>query len=213
MIKREFWETARSRWIVGTATKPEAIKTGSGGKIDPTLLIDPFEAIRNQYGQEAIQPEPPKRPKLDADAFDENMGKHAIPGYLAAAELLMACMLPVEMNEQYEELTRRLPVLQEAIEKFKGVYDPDMEIFYEYYIPEALNLTADYLAYLDAGVGEQVIRDTETEVLDAVKKLILAVNDKIDEIYKFASIEIKAKAKALESLMSQDGYVDPEHKF
>ena len=39
------------------------------------------------------------------------------------------------------------------------------------------------------------------------------VNEKIDEIYKFASIEIKAKAKALESLMSQDGYVDPNYKF
>ena len=39
------------------------------------------------------------------------------------------------------------------------------------------------------------------------------MNDKIDEIYKFASIEIKAKAKALESMMSQDGYVDPKFKI
>ena len=51
------------------------------------------------------------------------------------------------------------------------------------------------------------------EIVDAVKKLIIAVNDKIDEIYKFASIEIKAKAKALESLMSSEGYVDSGFKI
>jgi hypothetical protein len=66
---------------------------------------------------------------------------------------------------------------------------------------------------MDVGIGEKILSETEREVLDAASKLLFAVNDKIDEIYKFASIEIKAKAKALESLMSQDGYVDLNFKI
>ena len=41
----------------------------------------------------------------------------------------------------------------------------------------------------------------------------MAYNDKVDEIYRFASMEIKAKAKALESIMSQDGHVDSKYKI
>ena len=74
-------------------------------------------------------------------------------------------------------------------------------------------MTSTYLEYLDAGIGDDIVKETEVEIVDAVKKLIIAVNDKIDEIYKFASIEIKAKAKALESLMSSEGYVDSGFKI
>ena len=49
--------------------------------------------------------------------------------------------------------------------------------------------------------------------MEALDKLIIGVNEKVDEIYKFASIEIKAKAKALDSVMGQNGYVSPEFKF
>jgi hypothetical protein len=106
-----------------------------------------------------------------------------------------------------------MPVLQDAIVKFESVYQSDMTQFYGYYIPEALQLTATYLEYLNVGIRDQIIQEAEKEVLDAASKLLFAVNDKIDEIYKFASIEIKAKAKALESLMSQDGYVDSNFKI
>ena len=88
-----------------------------------------------------------------------------------------------------------------------------MYSFYEYYIPEALQLTSVYIEYLDVGIGEKILQETENEVLVATEKLVIAVNDKIDEIYRFASMEIKAKAKALESVMSQDGYVDSSFKI
>ena len=51
------------------------------------------------------------------------------------------------------------------------------------------------------------------EVLDAVEQLLAGVNDKIEEIRKFAAIELQAKAKALESMLSQDGYIAPEFKI
>ena len=117
------------------------------------------------------------------------------------------------MDNLYKELIIRIPTLQESLDKFEEIYQPDMYQFYEYYIPEALQLTATYIEYLDVGIGEKILQETEREVLDAANKLLIAVNDKIDEIYRFASMEIKAKAKALESLMSQDGYVDPSFKI
>ena len=117
------------------------------------------------------------------------------------------------MDNLYKELIIRMPTLQQSLDKFEEVYQPDMYQFYEYYIPEALQLTATYIEYLDVGIGERILQETERDVLDAANKLLIAVNDKIDEIYKFASMEVKAKAKALESLMSQDGYVDPSFKI
>lgn len=155
----------------------------------------------------------PPRPKLNVGAFEKAMEKQTISGFISAGKMLCRCELPEEMNALYEELIQRMTVLGDAITKFDSVYQPVMDQFYEYYIPEALQLTATYLEYLDAGIGEDIVKSAKNEVLDAVKKLILAVNEKTDEIYKYATIEIKAKAKALEALMSQSGFVDPEYKF
>ena len=66
---------------------------------------------------------------------------------------------------------------------------------------------------MDVGIGEKILKETEIEVLDATSKLLTGINDKVDEIYRFASMEIKAKAKALESIMSQDGHVDSKYKI
>ena len=43
--------------------------------------------------------------------------------------------------------------------------------------------------------------------------LLVALRDKKNEIYKFGSMELKARSKALESIMSQDGHVSPEYKI
>lgn len=88
-----------------------------------------------------------------------------------------------------------------------------MSQFQEYYIPEALQLTVSYLEYIDMDIDQNTITKTETEVLDAIEQLLTGVNDKIEEIRRFAAIELQAKAKALESMLSQDGYVNPEFKL
>ena len=153
------------------------------------------------------------RPQLDKAKFKQMIESQSLPDYVEACRMVRQCELPEEMDNLYQELILRIPVLQESLDKFDDVYQPDMYQFYEYYIPEALQLTSTYIEYLDVGIGAKILEETEKEVLDAARKLIIAVNDKIDEIYKFASIEIKAKAKALESVMSQDGYVDPDFKI
>ena len=243
MIEKQFWMDAKAAWIISAPPKITNVHTGSGGTIDPSLLCDPWDTdvefddidfdnidfdksvqsminggdcvLKNGQGDKPLKEQPiaPSRPRLDIEKFEQEMERRTLQGYTEAAKLLWGCELPEEMSGLYQELIARMPVLEEARIKFESVYQADLEQFYDYYIPESLQLTSTYLEYLDAGIGDDIVRETEAEIMDAVTKLITAVNDKIDEIYKFASIEIKAKAKALESLMSQDGYVDPEFKL
>ena len=233
MIDRNFWEEARKAWVVIPPPQIKTVKTGSGGAIDPSFLKDPwdseevpFDAIDYDAAVMAVmnggeisvkipqeQPSVPKKPKLDKDKFDEYMSQQDMPGYIGACRLLLSCDLPDKMDDVYGDLIEQMRILEESLEKFKDVYRTDLDQFYEYYIPEALQLTATYLEYIEIGIDGEIVRETEAEVMQALEKLLLAMNEKKDEIYKFASIELKAKAKALESLMSQDGFVDPAYKI
>lgn len=154
-----------------------------------------------------------KRPKLNTTQFEWLIEQQTIPTYMEACHLLLDCELPENMDEIMNQLIERMSVLQETAEKFGGIYEADLSQFYEYYIPEALELTSTYLEYLDLDIGEELINETEKEVMDAIEKLVLGVNEKIEEICKYAMIEIRAKAKALDSMMSQDGYVGSEFRL
>lgn len=83
-----------------------------------------------------------------------------------------------------------------------------METFYTYYAPETLSVTATFLNYLAGKPSEKILSDLKENVFLASKKLLQVVNDKIDEIYKFVTIEANAEARAVESVMSQNGHVD-----
>lgn len=264
MIDRSFWEEARRAWIVQAPPKIKDVHIGSGGDIDPSLLVDPWDmdeipfdmvdfegATRAAFegGEIPLKPgigksgqrqaaraasdlatetegtsavagassapveEKPKRPKLDSARFEAALEQQTLPAYVDACRLLRACALPQEMDALYGELIDRMSVLQDTMDKFEQIYQADTTQLREFYIPEALELTASYLEYLDIGIGEDTIESTAREILEALKKLRLAVEDTQKEICKFATIEINAKAKALESLMSQNGFVNPDFKI
>ncbi|MCD8097820.1 MAG: hypothetical protein LUE31_07280 [Lachnospiraceae bacterium] len=155
----------------------------------------------------------PARPQFDRERFQALLEEKRLPAYAEAFGLLRKCPLPEEMGGFYGELSDRLLVLQEALDKFQESCQPDLFLFYEYYIPEALRLAVAYIGYLDGGAGEKTLNETGAEVLDAAKRLLLAVNEKIDEIYQFAAMETKAEARALESMLNQAGYIDPEYRI
>ncbi len=154
-----------------------------------------------------------KKHQIDEDRFNALLDERNLDAYIEACGLLRNATLPEEIDNRYLELVQRLMVLKESTEKYKDYYQPDLYEFYDFYIPEALQITVSFLEYLDAGIGENILLETEQEITEALDKLMIGVNEKIDEIYKFASIEIKAKAKALDSVMGQNGYVSPEYKF
>lgn len=155
----------------------------------------------------------PARPQFDKERFQALLGEKRLSAYAEAFGLLRKCPLPEEMDGLYGELSDRLLVLQQALDKFQESCQPDLFLFYEYYIPEALRLVAVYIEYLDSGAGEKTLDETGAEVLDAAKRLLLAVNEKVDEIYQFAAMETKAEARALGSMLSQAGYIDPEYRI
>lgn len=162
-----------------------------------------------------LQPETEETPKrkLDVDRFEGLLEKRTIPDYIEACKMLKDCKLPQDMDLVYEKLMAQMQLLQGTITKFSSVYQADMTQFYECYIPETLQLTSSYIEYLNMGIREKILQETEKEVMNALDKLLVSVDEKKEEICRFASIEIKARAKALESLMSQDGYVDPGFKL
>jgi hypothetical protein len=121
--------------------------------------------------------------------------------------------MPQDIRENYNKLVERMPLLQDAVDKFDNVYHVDLDQFDDYFAPEALKVTATLVEYEVVKPSEEVLRATRENVYQASKKLLLLVNEKIDEIYKFVTIETNAEARALEALMSQDGYVDPELKL
>ena len=150
---------------------------------------------------------------LDKKKFTALVQKGTIPDYVTASKLLVDCELPEEINQIYQQLIERMPILQDAVDRFDDIYHADVDQFMEYYAPEALKITSVYLDYQAASPSEKVLKETRDGVLLATKKLLQVVNEKIDEIYKFVTIDANAEAKALETLMSQDGHVDPEYRI
>ena len=158
-------------------------------------------------------PEKRKKPKLDSIEFEERMEHRTLTDYIEAGKLLLKCELPEKMEKLGQELVERMSVLQTNIRQFEKVYQPDMSQFYDCYIPDALQMAASYLEYVDAEIDEAIIKETQKEAAAAMGRLIGAVNEEIEEIYRYAKIEIHAQARALESMMNQDGYVDPDFKI
>lgn len=211
MIDRNFWERIAENWAVAgeepQAADDEVKETGqicTKGNSSPDAQPGPVFAEERDAK---------RRPQPDHEKFQELLARHQLPDYAAACQLLTDVGLPEQMDALCRELRLRILALQEAADRFHEVYRPDLHMFYKYYIPETLQLTASYCEYLDAGIGERILQETEKNVLDAGRKLLQALNEEIGEIYQFASIELGAKAKALESLMSRNGYVDPAHKL
>lgn len=189
----------------------QAVEAGLTGK-----KFEVKNEYRNMMRSTSVEikvPEKRSRPKLETTEFEEFMGRQTIRDYIEACKLLLKCELPEKMEKVEKKLMERMAALQDCITKFGSIYQTDLSQFQEYYIPEALQLTASYLEYIDEEIDENTIKETEMEVLDAVEQLLAGVNDKIEEIRKFAAIELQAKAKALESMLSQDGYIDPEFKI
>ena len=180
--------------------------------MEETTIVEPIieEPVASRPEEEAmIVPQS----GLDRVQFKALLEKQGIANYVAACKLLLKCEMPENIRENYEKLIERMPLLQDAVDKFDHVYHADLDQFDDYFAPEALTVTATLVEYEVVKPSEEILQDTRENVYQASKKLLLLVNEKIDEIYKFVTIETNAEARALEALMSQDGYVDPELKL
>lgn len=212
MIDRQFWKNAKAAWMNEEPVPVSKIWADSPIEEPPGEMEEMEKSVFEESKAAAENPES-GRPLLDVMQFENALAGKTIPDTIEAVKLLRACSLPKEMDLKYEELLKALVGLQEAAEKYAAVYHVNLEEFHDFYIPQTLQLTADYLEYLQLGISADIVMDTEKEVMDAVKKLTLAVHEKRDELCSTALMEMKASAKAVNALMSQSGYVDPEYKI
>lgn len=180
---------------------------------DYKTLNNPLYGVKTILSESGMERKTGFMQVLDKEIFDSLLEKGDIPAYIKACKMLLICELTQEMRCIYEQLLERLPVLQETANRYKDVYEPDLEIFYEYYIPEALKVTLTYLEYDTVKMSAGIIENLRLDVMHALKTLLVAINDKIDEIYRYVSIEEKANAKALDAMMAQDGYVESAFKI
>lgn len=184
-------------------------------KEEPGMIAQPIEETTIEEAVAHSEDEAMAIPQseLDRAEFNTLLEKQGIANYVAACKLLLKCEMPENIRENYNKLVERMPLLQDAVDKFDNVYHADLDQFDDYFAPEALTVTATLVEYEAVKPSEEILQDTRENVYQASKKLLLLVNEKIDEIYKFVTIETNAEARALEALMSQDGYVDPELKL
>lgn len=150
---------------------------------------------------------------IDMDAFDNYFEMGTLVGFRNCFKLLEKCGLEETLIQKSKELENRIEVLEEAEAKFKKIYQADLSLFIENYIPESLNLVLGYIEYVNVKVSDNILASSLLEVEEVLNALLIGINDKIDEIYKFASIELKATAKALNATMSSNGYVDSKYKI
>lgn len=185
---------------------------GKGDKTDSANTDETPDCKTEKVNEEQSSSQIPDS-GLDKNRFYKLLKKGGIQNYVEASKFLLECSMPDEIAQTYQQLIDRMPILQDAVIRFDEIYHVDMDQFEEYYAPETLKITAVYLDYQAAGPSEKILKETKEGVFLATRKLLQVVNEKIDEIYQFVAIDANAEAKALETIMSQDGYVDPENRI
>ena len=201
-IKEEY---RKDRWMEPVISKLKNPLYSSNGNLNGDIRkqVTDYGNASQQFGHH----------QFDRTRFTELIQGQNLMDSVGALELIRNCKPPKKMDEVFEDLISKIRILQDTILKFDGVYQADLFQLKEYYIVEALQLSASYLEYLDVGVELKVLNETENNVYDAVQTLIVAVEDKINEIYLYGSMELKARSKALEALMNQDGHIKSAYKL
>ena len=147
---------------------------------------------------------------LDIQRLEEIIALRNLEDYSYACKMIVEFGTTERIDSLYGELKERIPVLREALDKFKDkykdIYQPKMFQFYEYYFPEMIRITISYIEYADVDIGDKIKNEIEDSTVSAVERVLEAVNDIIDNIYRYASMDLKARSKALGSKMELDGH-------
>ena len=110
---------------------------------------------------------------LDLEVFDEYLEQENIEGFSNCFKMLRDCGLPEEMTERYKEMVVNLEGLKNTADKFQKIYQADISLFMESYIPEALNLSIGYVEYVNASVNEEILQSTRKEIVEVLDTLLI----------------------------------------
>lgn len=151
--------------------------------------------------------------KLDRSRIESLIEQRNLTSFAEIYSILIDSNIPQEMGKICRMLTEEICILRDSIEKYKDIYQLDLDQFYDYYLPESIELISTYIDYLNARVDERIINEAKEKVIDSSEHLLIAIVDMKNELYKFGSMELKARANALESVMGQNGHVSTDQRL
>ena len=102
-------------------------------------------------------------------------------------------------------LQRIFAVLKEHPEKC-----PQMRKFMDYYLPTTVKLVESYADFDKAGIRGENIMSAKTEIEKTLDTINQAFAKLLDDMYQTAAFEAAADAKALKTILMQDGYMKSE---
>jgi len=108
-----------------------------------------------------------------------------------------------------EECIVKMENLQKAIETNPEQADT-IDRFTSYFIPETIGLLMTYIQYVRDNApydDKEIILQKAKESIDALNE---ALDEKIDNIYQYSTMETVAKADALNKILTQGGYKKDE---
>lgn len=186
---------------------------------EPKVIVkEAGEPIVNNPQPQVVNIQPvkiaPIKPKyvVDMKKFDAFMAENTFKSYVKCCELLLSSGLPEDIIEKLITLADKMQILDSSLEKFPAEEEGSQR-FNEFYIPECLDTIIKYIEFVNTGVDESIIYNTRKDMMEAINTLIGAINSRTKEIFDFATMQLRAQAQALESLMGQDGFVNPAFKL
>ena len=102
--------------------------------------------------------------------------------------------------------------LRDALQKYPERAD-ETERFLSYYIPAAVQVVSSYQGYENTGLDDTELKKLHDKVLDAENALNEALQKKITEMFRTATMGTIAQAEALQSIIGQDGLRTSEIKL
>lgn len=139
--------------------------------------------------------------KLSLDAFV----KDDMDAYIYHLKTLCDPEMPLEMQDDIANMIDSLEKLDMALKQYPSQEEPSHR-FFTYYIPETIRLIYSFYEYERAGVSEQKMNPVYSKVMEAIYNVSSAARQRVDEIYKLATMGTIAKADALHKIIKQDGY-------
>ena len=159
---------------------------------------------------ETVIVEEVKREPLDVCKLEKIIESRNLDNYAEACRMILEYGTTERIDSLYANLKERIPVLKEALDRFKDqykdIYQPKMFQFYEFYFPEMIRITVSYTEYVEIEIRDKIKREVEESTISAIERVLNGVNDIIDNIYQYAAMDLKARSKALGSKMELDGH-------
>lgn len=179
------FETEEKIWFVQTAKTDE---TYQFLKVIMKKIEEPESAPVNME-------------KVSLDFFE----KENMDAYIFGIESMFDEDMPQQMQDDILLMIKGLENLDKTLQMYPS-HEEQAHRFFTYYIPEVMRQIYSFNEYEKAGVSEERMNPVYDRVMKSIHKVSMAAVQRVDEIYKMATMDTMAKADALQKIIGQDGY-------